>query len=195
MEHGADVIEELTGDHRVMDGLFEQLDVLEAGCIERKLLLDALTIELVRHSVAEEMHLYPAVREHLENGDVPADNEIADHDHVEEMLKDLEGRGADDRDFDRLVRELRTEVTAHFQDEEGDLFPRVRDGVHPYVLESLGKKVREAKKTAPTRPHPHAPSAPPANKLLAPGLGLVDRIRDYVTGGGQYPYPTAKERK
>ncbi|TJZ58671.1 hypothetical protein FCH28_00325 [Streptomyces piniterrae] len=45
--------------------------------------------------------------------------------------------------------------------------------------------VDETKKTAPTRPRPSAPSAPPANKLLAPGLGLVDRARDYLTGRGQ----------
>ncbi|MET8213985.1 hemerythrin domain-containing protein, partial [Streptomyces sp. NPDC005373] len=56
---------------------------------------------------------------------------------------------------------------------------------HPFVLESLGTKVHHAKKTAPTRPHPAVPDSPPANKLLAPGLGLVDRARDYVTGRGQ----------
>ncbi|MFH9226386.1 hemerythrin domain-containing protein [Streptomyces lydicus] len=189
MEHVADVIEELTGDHREVDELFEQFESRAPGCIERKLFLDALTIELIRHSVAEEMHLYPAVREHLENGDLLADSEIADHQRVERLLKELEGRDADDADFDRLVRELHTEVTAHVRDEEDNLFPQLRDGVHPFVLESLGRKVREAKEQAPTRPHPQAPSTPPANKLLAPGLGLVDRVRDYVTGRGRRPEP------
>ncbi|MFE2163303.1 hemerythrin domain-containing protein [Streptomyces lydicus] len=189
MEHVADVIEELTGDHREVDELFEQFESRAPGCIERKLFLDALTIELIRHSVAEEMHLYPAVREHLENGDLLADSEIADHQRVERLLKELEGRDAEDADFDRLVRELRTEVTAHVRDEEDNLFPQLRDGVHPFVLESLGRKVREAKEQAPTRPHPQAPSTPPANKLLAPGLGLVDRVRDYVAGRGRRPEP------
>ncbi|MFD8330905.1 hemerythrin domain-containing protein, partial [Streptomyces lydicus] len=118
-----------------------------------------------------------------------ADSEIADHQRVERLLKELEGRDAEDADFDRLVRELRTEVTAHVRDEEDNLFPQLRDGVHSFVLESLGRKVREAKEQAPTRPHPQAPSTPPANKLLAPGLGLVDRVRDYVTGRGRRPEP------
>src|SRR3954467_8832763 len=39
-----------------------------------------------------------------------------------------------------------------------------------------------AKKTAPTRPHPSAPDKPPANKLLAPGGGLVDRVRHALSG-------------
>ncbi|MGC4810695.1 hypothetical protein ACLQ29_09235 [Micromonospora sp. DT228] len=38
------------------------------------------------------------------------------------------------------------------------------------------------KKIGPTRPHPGAPDHPPANRLLAPGIGLVDRIRDALSG-------------
>ncbi|MFH8573996.1 hemerythrin domain-containing protein [Streptomyces sp. NPDC017993] len=185
MGHGGDVIAELTSDHREVDELFEQLDNAMPGSERRKQLADALTIELVRHSVAEEQHLYPAVREHLDGGDAIADREVADHARVENLLKDLEERDADDTDFDRLVRELRTEVTAHVADEEHNLFPQLREGVHSYLLESLGEKVREAKKTAPTRPHPSAPDNPAISKLLAPGLGLADRARDYVTGRGQ----------
>ncbi|WP_336053350.1 hemerythrin domain-containing protein [Streptomyces sp. CA2R101] len=185
MGHGGDVIAELTTDHREVDDLFAQFDDAPPGGEDRKRLVDALTIELVRHSVAEEAYLYPAVREHLEGGDALADKELADHARVEQLLNDLEQREATDEDFDHLVRELRSEVTAHVDDEENNLFTRLRNGVHPYVLEELGDKVRQAKKSAPTRPHPAAPSTPPANKLLAPGLGLVDRVRDYVSGRGQ----------
>jgi hypothetical protein len=46
-------------------------------------------------------------------------------------------------------------------------------------------KVRSAKQHAPTRPHPSAPDTPPANKLLAPGTGMVDRRRDMLTGRGK----------
>ena len=53
------------------------------------------------------------------------------------------------------------------------------------MLGDLGEKVRRAKAMAPTRPHPAAPDTPPANKLLAPGAGLVDRARDFVTGRGK----------
>ncbi|MCF3145471.1 hemerythrin domain-containing protein [Streptomyces platensis] len=185
MGHGGDVIAELTTDHREVDELFAQFNDAMPGSADRKRLVDAITIELVRHSVAEEQHLYPAVREHLEEGDALADKELADHARVEGLLKDLEEREPDDTDFDRLVIKLRTEVTAHVDDEENHLFAQLRNHVHPSVLESLGDKVRAAKKTAPTRPHPAAPSTPPANKLLAPGLGLVDRARDYITGRGQ----------
>jgi hemerythrin superfamily protein len=184
MEHDPDIIEELTADHRGANELFEQFYERAPGSIERKLLLDALTIELVRHAVAEESYLYPAVREHLEHGGRWADNEIAEHSSIEERLQDLEGRNADDRDLDRLVRELRTEVASHVEEEERHLFRQVRTGVPRLVLEDLGRKVREAKKAALTRLQPHAPGIPPLNGLPAPGPGLVDRVRDYAASRG-----------
>ncbi|MEU5213631.1 hypothetical protein [Streptomyces sp. NPDC020742] len=75
-------------------------------------------------------------------------------------LTELQRREALDEDFEYLVRRLCTEVTAHVDDKENTLFTRLREGVHPYVVEELGNKVRQAKKNAPARPHPGAPSTP-----------------------------------
>jgi hemerythrin superfamily protein len=185
--HGGDVIDELTTDHREVDRLFEEIESAAAGSIQRKRLVDQVTIELVRHSVAEEEYLYPAVRRHLPDGDATADKEIADHSRVERLLKDLEGREANASDFDVLVRKLKTEVTSHVLDEERNLFPQLRQACDKEALDKLGDKVRSAKKTAPTRPHPGAPDTAPVLKILAPGAGLVDRARDLVTGRGKQP--------
>ncbi|MEU6117588.1 hemerythrin domain-containing protein [Streptomyces sp. NPDC047117] len=185
MGHGGDVIQELTTDHREVTELFGRIEGAVPGSEERKRLADELTIELVRHSVAEEQHLYPAVRKHVPGGDALADKEIADHGRVESLLKELEKTGAEHLDFSHLIVKLRTEVTAHLRDEENHLFPQLRDACPQEELDALGEKIRSAKKTAPTRPHPKSPSTPPANKLLAPGAGLVDRARDFVTGRGK----------
>lgn len=185
MGHGGDAVAELTVDHREVDELFEQIEKAEPGSAGRKQLVDQLTIELVRHSVAEEAYLYPAVREHLAGGDALADQEIADHGRVEALLKDLEGCAADHQSFDQLVDKLKFEVKEHVADEEGNLFVQMRAACSADDLMALGDDIRKAKKLAPTRPHPGAPSTPPGNKLLAPGLGLVDRARDFVTGRGK----------
>jgi hypothetical protein len=42
----------------------------------------------------------------------------------------------------------------------------------------LAEQFQQAKKTAPTRPHPAAPDKPPANRIMDPGAGLIDRLRD-----------------
>ncbi|MFF0200815.1 hemerythrin domain-containing protein [Streptomyces sp. NPDC005017] len=185
MGHGGNVIDELMTDHREVEQFFARIEALPPGAEDRKLYADQVTMELVRHSVAEEAYLYPAVRKHLPNGDALADREIEDHSKVERIMKDLEGCGADDPRFDALITSLMTEVRAHLTDEEGTLFPGLRASCPPEALDDLGDKVRMAKKAAPTRPHPSTPSTPPANKLLAPGIGMVDRMRDALTGRGK----------
>jgi hemerythrin superfamily protein len=182
MGHGGNVIAELEADHREVEELFQQIEAQPVGGLRRRELADELTRELVRHSVAEEMHLYPAVREHVQDGDEVADKELADHAKVEQMLKDLEGLDTGDPQFNHLIAKLKFEVASHVRDEESRLFPKLAASCTPQKLDELGEFVRRAKETAPTRPHPSMPTKPPANKLLAPGVGMVDRVRDALSG-------------
>jgi hemerythrin superfamily protein len=185
MAHGEDVIRELTTDHDEVDGLFRQIENLPSGEQRRKELADQATIELVRHSVAEEEHLYPAVRRRVQDGERIADKEIQDHATVERIMKELEGCAATDERFDQLIGSLIADVRAHVRDEEDNLFPKLRQACSQEELAELGDKIRRAKRMAPTRPHPAAPDKPPLNKLLAPGAGLVDRARDAISGRGK----------
>ncbi|MFF3565384.1 hemerythrin domain-containing protein [Streptomyces sp. NPDC002574] len=185
MGHGGNVIEELVADHREVDSLLGKISALPKGDKERRRLADEVTTELVRHAVAEEMYLYPAVREHVPGGDALADQELEDHAGIERTLKDLEGRDSDDPQFDELIQHLTSEVSEHVRDEENRLFPMLAQACSGKQLDDLGDKIRTAKKMAPTRPHPSAPDTPPGNKLLAPGAGLVDRVRDFVSGRGR----------
>jgi hemerythrin superfamily protein len=183
-DDGRNVIEVLTHDHREVESMFGKLTaVTDPG--ERREIADQITIELVRHSVAEEQHLYPAVREKVPGGDAIADKELSDHAEVEHLLKELEEADPDGADFAALTGQLIRTVNAHVQDEEHALFPALAAQTDPADLRRLGKLVQEAKQTAPTRPHPSAPDQPPLNKLLAPGTGMVDRIRDHLSGRGQ----------
>ncbi|MEW1773328.1 hemerythrin domain-containing protein [Streptomyces sp. NPDC086777] len=185
MGHGGDAIAELMTDHREVEEMFARIRAVPAGGRELRDVVDEVTIELVRHSVAEEEYLYPAVREHIEGGDRIADREIEDHGRVEELLKELEKKDIDDPATSPLLRQLMEEVSAHVRDEEDNLFPALRQVCGAEALNDLGDKIRRAKSMAPTRPHPSAPSTPPANRLLAPGVGLVDRARDLITGRGR----------
>ncbi|MEU3405416.1 hemerythrin domain-containing protein [Streptomyces sp. NPDC006670] len=185
MGHGGNVIDELMADHREVAEMFGRMRSMAGGGQELRDLIDEVTIELVRHSVAEEQYLYPAVREHVEGGGPMADKEIQDHARVEKILKQLEKMATDDAQMSPLLRQLMDEVTAHVQDEETNLFPMLRRACTPQQLDELGDKIRRAKSMAPTRPHPSAPSSPTASKLLAPGAGLVDRARDLMSGRGK----------
>ncbi|MEU7553706.1 hemerythrin domain-containing protein [Streptomyces sp. NPDC044571] len=181
---GGDVIAELVADHREAAEMFDRIEHT-AVAADRQTAVERLTIELVRHTVVEEEHLCPAIREHLPDGDVVADKEIADHSLVEKLVKDLEGLDAEGPEFDRLLAALKSEVTAHVRDEEENLFPRLRRACPQGVLDALGDEARRAKDLASTGALPDVLRTPPADGLSAPGAGLADRVRDIVTGRGR----------
>ncbi|GAA3204059.1 hemerythrin domain-containing protein [Nonomuraea helvata] len=186
MDTQQDVIAVLVKDHREVEQMFSKLEHMKGGISdEAKTLAEQVVIELVRHSVAEEEYLYPAVRKHVPGGDEIADHEIAEHSEAEETMKRLEALEPGDDDFWPTTELLMRQIRHHLQEEEGDLFPKLRAACPPEQLVELGEKVQRAKKLAPTRPHPSAPDTPPANKLLAPGAGLVDRVRDALSGRGR----------
>jgi hemerythrin superfamily protein len=56
-----DVIDVLTADHREVEDLTDQV-TRAADPEQRRDLTDQLIAELMRHSVAEEMYVYPAMR-------------------------------------------------------------------------------------------------------------------------------------
>ncbi|MBQ0897810.1 hemerythrin domain-containing protein, partial [Micromonospora sp. U56] len=50
----------------------------------------------------------------------------------------------------------------------------------------LGNRWEIAEEAAPTRPHPGTPATPPWNRVVEPALGVVDKVRDAVTGRRTY---------
>jgi hypothetical protein len=90
-----------------------------------------------------------------------------------------------DEQFVPLVKQLQLDITEHVADEEGNVFPKFRAKVDKKELDQLGTVVEGLKKIVPTHPHPSAPDHPPFNALLGPGVGLVDRVRDLLSGRGK----------
>lgn len=182
MGHFGNIIDELTIDHREVEEIFGRIEALPPGDERRKQYADEATVELVRHYVAEEMHLYPVVRRFVPVGGDMADTEIGGHLAAEKLMKQLERHTADDPEFDRILMELMRTVRSHVHDVEQRIFPRLRQAAAPEVLNELGDRVRHAKRKAPTHPHPWAPLRPPMSRFTSPGAGLVDRVRDALFG-------------
>jgi hemerythrin superfamily protein len=176
-----DVIDVLTADHREVQDLANQISAT-AEPDERRELTDQLIAELVRHSVAEEMYVYPAIRDHLPDGEQAIEHDIQEHKELETLMKHLEGADAGTTEFEDALRTLQQVLADHVRDEESEQFPQLRAQVPAETLADLREKVERAKKLAPTRPHPSAPNAELFHKLVGPGVGLVDRLRDKLTG-------------
>jgi hemerythrin superfamily protein len=178
MTEKVDMIDVLIKDHGEVEEMFVDLEGGQGGPAHRREVADRVITELVRHSVAEEQYLYPTTRDVLPGGDALADQEIAEHAAAERVMKELAGTDPVAPAFDTLLAQLITDVRGHIAEEETDLFPRLRAACTEEELVELGEKIQRVKKIAPTHPHPNAPDTPPMNRLGAPVLGLVDRVRD-----------------
>src|SRR3712207_1343763 len=187
MAEQRDVIEVLEHDHREVEQMFSELESLRGASTEeeksrRKELTDQVTIELVRHSVAEEVLVYPQVADKVSAEEVEHARE--EHAEAEETLKRLEKLDADDPGFDDELATLMGEIRHHIEDEEGEMFAHMREVIDEDELRKLGGRVEAFKKVAPTRPHPNVPNKPLPRMAAGPAASMLDRMRDLATGRG-----------
>ena len=126
--------------------------------------------------------MYPAMRDHLPDGDQAVKHDTEEHKELEEVMKQVEAVDAGEPRFEALVREMTEQLRHHVHDEEAEQFPQLRANIPREELVELREKVERAKKVAPTRPHPAAPNNELFHKLVGPGVGLVDRLRDRLAG-------------
>ena len=181
-----DVIEILEQDHREVEEMFAELESLRGASTEeeqerRKAVTERVTIELVRHSVAEEVLVYPRVEDKVSAEE--AEHAREEHAEAEETLHRLEKLDADDPAFDDELATLMAEIRHHIADEEGQMFAHMREVIDQDELRKLGR-VEAFKKVAPTRPHPNVPNEPLPRMAAGPAASLFDRMRDLATGRG-----------
>jgi hemerythrin superfamily protein len=176
-----DVVDELTSDHNEAVALLGQI-ATTADPAQQRDLADTVIGEVVRHSVAEEMYVYPAIRDHVPDGEKVVAHDTEEHKAIERVMKELESADPAEARFAELVGEMTNKLRHHAQDEEAEQFPALRSAVPRETLVELREKVLTAKKIAPTRPHPSAPNAELFHKLVGPGVGMLDRMRDKLTG-------------
>jgi hemerythrin superfamily protein len=187
------VFEVLANDHQqVMQVLteFKTGSAAAAGLTEnelelRKKMAEELIIEESKHEAAEEMYFWPAVRERVPDGDQLTDTAIGQEQEAKEVLAKLDKLDAADPDFDELLITFTTAAREHITFEETQVWPSLRSALTEAEAMELGDKIAEAKKTAPTRPHPHTPASPGVLKTAGPAAAAVDRARDAATGRGQ----------
>jgi hypothetical protein len=178
------------------------VDVLVADHAELRTLLDSIAIspgaddddhiavtvaEFVRHVVVEEDYLYPTVRVTVPDVNPLVTEALEQSAAGERLAKRIEATLPGDAERAVLFRNFSDIINRHVRMTETVLFPQLRQNCTPGQLRHLAGEAELAKSTAPTRPHPNAPRTPPWNQILTPGIGLVDRVRDVMTGRPNRP--------
>jgi len=176
-----DAVELLAHDHRMVEQLFRDYDSA-ASSTQKKGVVDILVRELSKHAALEELLVLPLAQKALPDGRRRAQQQLEEHLAVKNLLVRLDGASPDDAGTDELIRQLQQEIGRHVESQEGDLLPALRAEVDQQALDELGREVDEGKRTAPTRPHPHAPDQPPVLTWAAPVAAIYDRMRDRLQG-------------
>jgi hemerythrin superfamily protein len=173
----------LKQDHQAVESLFERFEKAGPNAnAEKRRIAEKLIERLSTHAAIEEQLFYPAVRAKAED-QVPTILEALEEHHAAKlMLSELEKTPPTAERFDAKFTVLMENVRHHVEEEETDLFPKVREAFTVQELEELGDAMAQAKQTAPTRPHPFQPDEPPANVLLGMPVAVLDRL---VTTGKQ----------
>jgi len=181
-----DAITLLKNDHQTVEKLFKRFEkTSDAALVERRTVVDKIIQELSVHAAIEEQLFYPVTRATVDDIDDDVLEAIEEHHIVKWLLSELEGMDASDERFKAKVTVLIESVRHHVDEEENDYFPKVRAELGRNDLSDLGDAMEQAKKSAPTHPHPEAPDSPPANLVAGAAAGVVDRVTDTVSGIAQ----------
>jgi hemerythrin superfamily protein len=180
---GPDALDLLQRQHDEIRSRFEEFEGLSSRASKKKdALVQSIVTDLVKHAEIEEQVFYPAVREELDGLDDELDEDLEEHHAAELLLSELDGATSDGERFDAKVKVLQETVLHHLEEEESDLFPKVREGLDERRRRELGGAMVELWKLAPTRPHPRSPDTPPGNVVAGAQGAAMDAFVDHARG-------------
>jgi hemerythrin superfamily protein len=137
-------IELLKEDHEVVSKLFDQVRSTPES--KHRALFNKIKAELDTHAHIEETVFYPRLKKDGKKDLVDVTLEgIEEHRQVKMFLEEMAGmrRGGDE--FEAKLKVLMEDVEHHVEEEEGAMFPMVKDQFSDAVLERLGKSLENKK--------------------------------------------------
>ncbi len=139
-----DALELLKEDHQKVRELFEQAEETEDQNEKTKIFSEIQT-ELETHARIEETVFYPAMQKHEELKDIVLES-IEEHRQIKTLLKEIDNLKPDSEKFEPKLMVLMENVEHHAEEEEeGKMFPKVRQVCSQEDLEELGQELEAAK--------------------------------------------------
>jgi len=176
-----DAIKLLIQDHRQVERLFKEYERAgDRAHTTKARLAEAVVRELSIHASIEEQFLYPTARELSDKLDEQVLEALEEHHVAKATLAELDKMSPTDERFDAKMTVLMESIRHHVDEEEENLFPKLRKLMAPEELTVLGEAMDAAKKVEPTHPHPMAPDTPPGNVVSGVLAKILDSGKDLV---------------
>jgi hemerythrin superfamily protein len=141
--------------------------------------------DLARHSIAEEIILYPMYKDRIPNGGNLWNKSLEEHRRLKVLLAEIEQT----KDLSKIrskMKEVRDVLLKHTDMEENEIFPEFKKYYSESDRITAGNKFLRRKLIVPTRPHPHVPdSIPTVESLIGLFVAPIDKFRDIF--GARFP--------
>ena len=126
----------LKQDHRTVKALFRKYERANRQS-EKQKIGEQIVEELSVHAIIEEQLVYPILR-----GDKRIESTVLDaieeHHAVKLVLAEIDKMKVDDERYDAKIHFIKEAVETHIEEEESELFPKVKKLLSADELEDLG---------------------------------------------------------
>ena len=131
-------IDMLESQHREVEELFKKIEKAKDASSKDELFTE-IADKLAVHAAIEEHQFYPSVKA-KRTEDILLES-LEEHLAIKRVLADLLAIDAQDETFDAKIKVLQETVEHHVEEEESDLFPKVRKLLSKDELEAIGQEM------------------------------------------------------
>lgn len=142
-----DALELLKSDHDKVRSLFRQFEQAASSEDEaaQAELRDKIIEELEVHTAIEEEVFYPQVREGGEETEDLVLEGVEEHHVVDQIIAEVRTMNPDEEAFEAKMTVLIENVEHHAEEEEEEMFPKVRASFDATKLAAMGEELAAAK--------------------------------------------------
>ena len=131
-------IDLLKSQHREVEALFAKIEKAKNADAKEDLFTQ-IADKLAVHAAIEEHHFYPAVKA-KRTEDILLEA-LEEHLSIKRVIADLLEIEPDDETFDAKVKVLKEQVEHHVEEEESDLFPKVKKLLSREELDAVAQEM------------------------------------------------------
>ena len=136
-----DALALLKADHELVQDLFDKFQKARTEK-QKATLAEQICTELTIHAQIEEEIFYPAVREAIEDDDLMDEADV-EHAGAKDLIAQIEASDPGEDHFDAKVTVLGEYIKHHVEEEQSEMFPKVRKA--ELELNELGSEMSARK--------------------------------------------------
>ncbi|KAI2635984.1 hypothetical protein GGS21DRAFT_58839 [Xylaria nigripes] len=141
---------------------------------------NAFIWELARHSIAEELVVYPALEKEIPDGLSIAEKDRTQHQNIKEKLYNFQKLKPTDEAYIPTIKEIFEDLQIHFKEEEEEDLVKLENNISLTESKELSSSFERTKMLTPTRSHPSAPNKPPFETVVGLMAAPIDKLKDLL---------------